>query len=517
MKVMGNSSHRDMSGAIKAWTRALGAENVTTEGQELALAERATFATAQKVCAIIRPADLRQVQDCVRIAARFGAPIYPVSTGKNWGYGSRVPPASDCAIVALDRLNRILDFDEQLAYITVEPGVTFDQVARFLKQRGSRLTISSPGSTPGASLVGNALERGVAVGLDGERWSQVCGLEVVLPDGALIRTGQEAFARGKASGVTRWGPGPCLSGLFSQSNLGIVTKLTLWLSPLPDFYQYFSFSIKDADHLRPLVDRLQALKRDGLIDSTIGLFNRHKILTYLRQYPWREAEGRVPLSDELLETAMGTVGEGVWFGEAALTAPDPRLGSLKADLLRERLAESVDRLKFKPPNAENPLIGPCAGTGLASVYWRKKSPPPDERDPDKDGCGLIWCSPVAPFAGQPVTDCLKIIESAMASFGFEPIIGLQCLTPRSIYVIASIIFDRQQNGQDEAALACHDRMLSELSRQDFIPYRLPLPAMSILRPSSGDYSRALGAIKSALDPSDILAPGRYDFRDEGPK
>jgi 4-cresol dehydrogenase (hydroxylating) flavoprotein subunit len=514
---MATPSHHSLAEAIKAWTEVLGAENVITGEEPLTSARTATFATTQRVAAIIKPADRHQVQDCVRIAARHGAPIYPISAGKNWGYGSRVPAADGCAIMALDRLDRILDFDEQLAYITVEPGVTFAQVERFLREKNSRLTISSPGSTPDASLVGNALERGVAVGLEGDRWSQVCGLEVVLPEGGCIQTGLERFVEGKASKVTRWGPGPGIDGLFSQSNLGIVTKLTLWLSPLPAFFQYFSFSINSADRLCSLVDKLQGLKRDGTIDSTVGLYNDHKILTYAGRYPWHEADGETPLSDELLRKAMEPVGGGVWFGEGALAAPDDRIGELKSGLLRRGLSESVDRLEFKPPNVENPLIGPCTGTGLASVYWRKKSPPPERMDPDADGCGVIWCSPVAPFEGHAVIDCLKIIEEATADFAFEPIIGIQCLTFRAVYVVASITFDRLESGQDQAALACHDHMLRRLAQNGFIPYRLPLTAMGSLRSSSDVYGRLLKAIKTAIDPADILAPGRYDFRDDWPK
>ncbi|HKQ76401.1 MAG TPA: FAD-binding oxidoreductase [Blastocatellia bacterium] len=509
-------SHHDLEEAIKAWGALLGLENVITEEEALTSVQTATFATTQKVTTIIKPANRQEVQDCVRVAARRGIPIYPISAGKNWGYGSRVPPTDNCAIMALDRLNRILDFDERLAYITVEPGVTFDQVERFLKEKGSRLMVNSPGSTPDASLIGNSLERGIAGGIEGDRWSQVCGLEVVLPDGGCIQTGLERFAKCRASKVIRWGVGPSLDGLFSQSNLGIVTKLTLWLSPLPAFFQYFSFSIKDARQLRTLIDKLQALKRDCVIDTTIGLYNDYKILTYLRQYPWDEADGRTSLSDRLLRKATELLG-GVWFGEAAITAPDQRIGEVKRDLLRQALSENVDGLEFKLPNAENPLIGHCTGTGLASVYWRKKSPPPRQMDPDRDGCGLIWLPLVAPFTGQAVTDCMTVIQETMANFAFEPIIGVQCLTPRAVHVVVSIIFDRQQQGQDEAALACHDTMLRRLAQNGFIPYRLSLPAMSTLNTSSEDYGRLLKTIKGALDPAHILAPGRYDFRHEWPK
>jgi hypothetical protein len=55
----------------------------------------------------------------------FGSPIgigyrgYPISRGKNWGYGSRVPARDGCVLLDLGRMNRIVGFSEKLAYVTV--------------------------------------------------------------------------------------------------------------------------------------------------------------------------------------------------------------------------------------------------------------------------------------------------------------------------------------------------------------------------------------------------------------
>jgi len=46
------------------------------------------------------------------------------------------------------------------------------------------------------------------------------------------------------------------------------------------------------------------------------------------------------------------------------------------------------------------LKGVPTGQPLASCYWRKKTPPPSQMDPDRDGCGLLWCAPVAPMEGE---------------------------------------------------------------------------------------------------------------------
>ena len=498
--------------ALAAWRALLGEEHVTTDAGARAAAETATFATSRPVAALLRPGDIAALRECLVIANRFATPVYPVSAGKNWGYGSRVPAFEGCAIVSLERLDRILDFDERLATITVEPGVTFGQVHRFLRERGSDLMLGAPGSTAEASLIGNVVERGITGGLDGDRATRICALEVVLPDGDIVRTGFSRFPGSAASKLSAHGVGPSLDGLFLQSNLGIVTKMTFWLTPLPKFHQYFSFAIRGAARFGALVDTLQAIRREALIQTNFGLYNAHKMLTYVRRFPaGASQEEALDLSAQPADYLAPLQGC-AWFGEGAITAPGEEIGDAKRRLLEARLAASVDLLDFLAPGAANGLVGTEVGDSLASIYWRKAGPVPADPDPDRDGCGLIWICPVAPFRSADLTRCVALLEEGMIAFGFEPIVGIQCHSLRAAHVVASIVYDRARPGDDARALACHDAVLKRLTGEGFIPYRLAAPAMAALPESDGAYGRMLRQLKEALDPGGILAPGRYDLQ-----
>lgn len=199
--------------ALEAWREVLGPEHVLTDEATLSSAETATFSTTQSVPAVIRPGSREEVQECLRVANEHKTPIYPVSTGKNWGYGSRVPPADGSVLMELRRLNRITDYNEKLAYVTVEPGVTLRQLYEFLRSKGSNLMVSVTGSTPNSSLIGNALERGAGSGPYADRASHVCGFEVVLPTGECIHTGFGRFPGAKTASLHRWGVGPYTDGL----------------------------------------------------------------------------------------------------------------------------------------------------------------------------------------------------------------------------------------------------------------------------------------------------------------
>lgn len=242
---------------LKAWQDTLGAEHVLTDSATISAAQTATFATTQRVLAVIRPGNCKEVQACVKIANQYKTPIYPVSCGKNWGLGSRVPVQHNCVILELSRLNRILDYNEKLAYITVEPGVTFRQVYEYLREQKSNLFVSVIGGSPDASLIGNTLERGDGIGPYGDRLPHVCGLEVVLPTGECVHTGFGRFANAKTTSVSLWGVGPYLDGIFTQSNLGIVTKMTTWLMPIPKYFQSFVCIINDIFHFETILDTIQ--------------------------------------------------------------------------------------------------------------------------------------------------------------------------------------------------------------------------------------------------------------------
>jgi len=337
--------------ALEAWRDVLGTEHVLTDEATLSAAETATFSTAQSVPAVIVPGSREEVQECVRIANEHKIPIYPVSTGKNWGYGSRVPPRSGCVLMELYRMNRIVGYDERLAYVTVEPGVTFRQLHEFLRERKSNLMLSVTGSTPDSGPVGNALERGAGSGPYADRAAHVCGFEVVLPTGEVVRTGFGRFLGAKTAKLHRWGVGPYLDGLFAQSNLGIVTEMTMWLAPKPDYFQSCFFGIDDEGRLPALVDALQPLMLGGLFRAGLTVRNDFNVLVRMQQYPWEALEDETPMPPGLLERMRKGFWRdawwaSLWMGWAELHHASREQGLAERKIIEAALRDKVDRLAF---------------------------------------------------------------------------------------------------------------------------------------------------------------------------
>ena len=529
----------NQSFALTAWEKLLDPENVVRESELLQNASTATYATSHSIEAILRPTTREQVAECLKIANQHQIAVYPISRGKNWGYGSRVPTADGCVLLDLSQLTQIVDFNEDLAYVTVEPGVTQEQLYQFLQDRDSKLWMDATGSSPHSSLLGNILERGFGHTPYGDRFSQVCGLEVVLPTGETIHTGFGRFPHAKTSQLYRWGVGAYIDGIFTQSNFGIVTQMTIWLMPAPEYFQAFYFSIKEDSQLPALIDALRPLRLDGTIRSAVHVGNSYKVLSSIRQYPWEEAKDVTPLPPETMAHFAKSWDFGAWNGSGGIYGTKRQVAEARR-AIKKALKGKVRKLQFiddrllrlaqvvaKPYRQITglnlpemlkiikPVYGLMKGiptpTQLKSTYWRKKSAPPEQMNPDRDGCGLIWCAPVAPLDGNCAKEINSITRDIFTKHGFEPMISLTLLTERCLGCILTIAYDRHVPGEDAKAMACYDELLATLLDAGYYPYRLGVHSMDLLAKGSHSYQNLLGQIKAAIDPQNILAPGRYIF------
>ncbi len=509
--------------AVSEWIRVLGSSNVDFDPGLLQAAETATFETTGRIPVILRPGSVDQVSGIVRIASRFRFPVYPVSSGKNWGYGSRVPPVSGCALIDLSRLNRITAFDENLGYVTVQPGVTQRNLFEFLKQKRSGLWMDATGSSPDCSLIGNAMERGFGHTPYADHFANVAGLEVVLANGEIVRTGHAGLAGAKTGPVYRWGAGPSLDGIFSQSNYGIVTEMTIWLMPAPDCFEAFFFQCDAEQGLEAIVESLRPLRLNGTLRSAVHIANDYKVLAGIRQFPWEENAPLTPDRMKALRTEMKFTR---WSGSGALYGTAPQVAEARR-LLRRALKGHTDKLTFLDDRklafagrfqgvyklltgldlsrtltlvrpVFNLLKGVPTAQPLVSAYWRKRHPVPPDPNPDRDGCGLLWAAPIAPLRGTDAETLRSIAEPLLLSYGFEPQISFTLITERALACIISIGYDRDLPDEDRRAMDCYRALQSRLAAAGYYSYRLGVAGMDMYSADSA-YGRLLRAIKAAVE------------------
>jgi 4-cresol dehydrogenase (hydroxylating) len=133
---------------------------------------------------------------------------------------------------------------------------------------------------------------------------------------------------------------------------------------------------------------------------------------------------------------------------------------------------------------------------------------PPDANPDRDGCGMMWCAPVVPLLGEEVANAVGIAERTLPEYGFEPILSTTCLN-RVAHMTVVLTYDREVPGEDERAVECYDILLQQFVKAGYIPYRLGLQSMHIV-PADGAEADMARALRRAMDPNDVLAPGRYE-------
>ena len=137
---------------------------------------------------------------------------------------------------------------------------------RHIQDRKLKVWIDCP--DPGwGSVVGNSLDHGVGYtyGMYRDHFHSHCGMEVVMPDGEIVRTGMGALPGAKTWGEYRYGFGPTLDGLFAQGNVGIVTKMGFHLFPAPEAYQTSTVTVPKRRDIIPLVAIVNELEYAGAI------------------------------------------------------------------------------------------------------------------------------------------------------------------------------------------------------------------------------------------------------------
>src|SRR5215831_6440305 len=193
MRVPPGTSPADFSAALAKFEQVVGKEWVFTGDEDLDL-YRDSFSPYwhepedPAPSAAVAPESVEQVQAIVRIASQYKVPLWTVSTGKNLAYGGSAPRVSGSVVLDLKRMNRILEVNDRNHYALVEPGVSYFDLYRYIHEKGLNVFIDAP--DPGwGSPVGNTLDRGGGHTPLRDHFSTLCGLEVVLANGDVVRTG----------------------------------------------------------------------------------------------------------------------------------------------------------------------------------------------------------------------------------------------------------------------------------------------------------------------------------------
>jgi len=455
--------------------------------------------------AAVAPASTGQVQAVVRVASQYGVPLWPVSCGKNYAYGGASPRMAGTVVLDLKRMNRILEVSESDGYALVEPGVSYFDLYNHITSKGYKLWLDVP--DPGwGSVIGNALEHGVGYTPYGDHFAMQCGMEVVLANGELVRTGMGALPNGNTWQLFKYGFGPYLDGIFTQSNFGIVTKMGIWLMPEPPGYRPYMISFQREEDLEQVVDILRPLKVGSVIQNAATIRSLLLVAAVnATRSQYTDKPG--PLPDSTLRKIMADQDIGMWNIYGALYGPPPVMDTLWT-VIRDSFAK-VPGAKFyfvEDRKRENDLLISRADTmrgiprlsEFSFVNWT-------------GGGGHIGFSPVSPIRGSEAMKQYTMVRDRMHEYGFD-YMSIFAIGWRELHHVVELLFDRRDPKIKHQADALFRQLVRDAAAAGYGEYRTHLSYMDDIAATYSWNDHALmklnQTIKDALDPKGILAPGK---------
>lgn len=502
-------SEKSFAAAIAEFRRIVGQDSVLVTAEQLAPYIKTMMPVPDAdhtPSAALLATTVEQIQKIVGICNTYKVPIWMISTGRNFGYGSAAPAERGQVVLDLKRMNRILEVDPDLCFALVEAGVTYKQLYDYIQEHKYPLWLSCPAPSAIAGPTGNTLDRGVGYTPYGEHFLFACGMEVVLANGEVLRTGMGSLPKSNTWQVFKWGYGPYLDGIFTQSNYGIVTKFGFWLMPAPPAFKPFVIQYENEDDIVEIVETIEPLRISGVIPNAIVIAHAlYEAPTKAKRSDYVTGPGAI--TDEAVRQIMKDHKLGVWNVYAALYGTQEQIDvnwkivtdafskSGKAKILTEEEAGDDPAFQYRAAL----MRGDMTLKEFSLYNWR-------------GGGGSMWFAPVSQARGSETLKQMAMTKRILGKYGLdysgEFIVGM-----RDMHHIVDVLYDKTDPAMTKAAYQCFDELLTEFSNEGYGTYRVNTAFMDKVAHTYGPVQRHVHkTLKKALDPNGILAPGKSGIR-----
>ena len=449
---------------VKILQDIVGKENVSTQKADLIC--YSYDATQQQYLpeAVVFPADAQEISLVMKMANAEKIPVFPRGAGSGFSGGSL--PTKGGIVLCTERLDRILEIDEENLVAVVEPGVVTEQFQQAVEKVGLFYP-PDPASLKFSTLGGNVAEcaggpRCVKYGVTKD---YLLGLEVVTPTGDIITTGGPTM-----KGVVGYDLTKLMCG--SEGTLGIITRIVIKLLPLPEAKKTMLVLFDSIDGAAQAVS---AIIRGKIIPTTLEFMDGRTI--------------------DCVRQATG------------LQVPDNARAVLiiEVDGDREFLDKQVDRINdiIRPLGVVETRI--AATPEESEALWQiRRAVSPSLRKVNPDKFNEDICVPRS-----KVPEMIRKVDAISEKYQI-PIVNFGHAGDGNIHV--NVMIDKKVPGQMEkaekaieevfrGALELGGTMSGEhgvgIAKAAYIPLEL-----------SEQTSATMKAVKKALDPNNILNPGK---------
>ncbi len=438
---------------------------------------------------IYTPETIEQIQEIVAKANADKEHLYTISTGKNWGLGSKKPVKSHSSIVDLRNLNKIRELNLEKGYAIIEPGVSQQQLHNALI--GTDWIANFTHSCASTSIIGNSLEKGV--GTFHQRTKDIIAFEAITGEGKLIRTG--AFWHKMEKDIFYdENIGPNVFPLFFQSNFVIITATVFKLIPRPESMKLMEIKFKHSV-LEQAMNQLQKAYKHDLFNTIFKIYNDHAHKNYGYQ------------DDDSGERSY--IGYGVVYGHELVV--DAKLSEASKLLKETEIEVQIHSYndQFEIPNSDiSPTLQKMNASIPTSDAIASLSCEGDLDVNSKEGWVLI--PPVVPFTGADILKATEMYHQKEREYGIEVNTTFNVLSANAIDVVTSIRFNRSEKEKVQLVHKVLDELHIAFKEAKYYPYRCDIDHQTKeLLYEDETYYDVLKKLKQAFDPNGILSPGRY--------
>lgn len=449
---------------------------------------------------VVQPKNVDEVQEVVKLANELEVHIWPSSAGRNYGYGGSAPLVSDSIVLNLRRMNNVLEINEEDGFALVEPGVTFFDLYTKIRENEYDLMMSVPDIAWG-SLVGNSSQHGYGYTLTGEHAEAIVCLEVVLPNGELLRTGHGAKSNSPMWQRHKRAFGPAIDDLFKQSNFGIITKMGVKLTPKPE-KMTTGFVWYDGDKVDPLLERIKPLVQNKTIQGTPVIFNAPN-----KEDVDRQTRELFELAEEgdLRHPTRWALRISIYGPEAVVEAKEKIFRDALADLNDIEIALSTYDGDISPEEVDD--VEHLVPLGMPTMLLLDQG-----RASFGEDMGHIEFAPRIKFDADEYNKVAEKIQEKAHSNGLFVDV-MTAMHKKSMAIFGMIYFDSNNNEQIKTAHRVVKELIDEIGEMGYTEYRGHVNIMDDVAETFDFNDHALHkfytTIKDALDPKGILSPGNH--------
>lgn len=510
---------------------------------------KTTFSTPTHLDAALIIHKESAVSEVLRLANELKFNIFPVSTCKNWGYGSFLPQSNRQNVVLdLSQLQNIIATDKEMGLVTLQPGVTQQQLHQYLVANEWPFMVPVTGAGPHCSLVSNALERGYGITPHNDHFYACTALKAYLPHPELCDKLYESAISGLDQSSTdfidktyKWGLGPYIDGLFTQSNFAVVTEMTIRLAPKPNSFCAFYLQVFDESNFEDtvLLIRETLLKFAGIVGS-INLMDQRRLISITSDNP-NGTDNDQLMSDEQIKTIAKQNKLPKWMVVGSIYGDKNIINASKKEFKKK--ASSLGKIYFSDstlfttakfllnlplPNLNilnklrnqlnsmqegiDIMLGIPNQVALPLPYWKnsqKKADKSQVLSPSEDECGLLWYAPLLKMTPKSLFEFVEFIRSTTPKYGIEPFITFTNLKHDCVDSTVPLVFNLKSKQAIENAHTCLNELIENGMKKGFVPYRLDVNQQNKLK-GNQIFWQTTDILKQALDPNRILSPNRYN-------